>query len=170
MRSPELFHDEEPADAPRPSRAEKVLQVVPEAHPPQRNEVRGMRRPSATNEAAVRAQALPAQPILGGGLGGGLRDPLRLSSAGFARAIPGGGFGRAGTRARRAWVQPPSEFRRVALTARAPDSKSGGWGFESLHACHTRLSDEESARCSSAGFAGATLRGEGSEGGVVPLR
>src|SRR4029453_12838573 len=25
--------------------------------------------------------------------------------------------------------------RRVALTARAPDSKSGGWGFESLHAC-----------------------------------
>src|SRR5256712_4865616 len=24
----------------------------------------------------------------------------------------------------------------VALTARAPDSKSGGWGFESLHPCH----------------------------------
>src|SRR5262249_47451903 len=26
--------------------------------------------------------------------------------------------------------------RGVALTARAPDSKSGGWGFESLHPCH----------------------------------
>ena len=25
--------------------------------------------------------------------------------------------------------------RPVALTARAPDSKSGGWGFESLLAC-----------------------------------
>ena len=31
-----------------------------------------------------------------------------------------------------------SEYRDrgVALTARAPDSKSGGWGFESLHPCH----------------------------------
>src|ERR1700716_729036 len=26
--------------------------------------------------------------------------------------------------------------RGVALTARAPDSKSGGWGFESLPPCH----------------------------------
>src|SRR5207302_2750004 len=25
----------------------------------------------------------------------------------------------------------------LALTARAPDSKSGGWGFESLHPCHS---------------------------------
>src|SRR6266542_1830994 len=33
---------------------------------------------------------------------------------------------------------PPEDFRRVALTARAPDSKSGGWGFESLHACQTQ--------------------------------
>ena len=30
---------------------------------------------------------------------------------------------------------PSHGNRRVALTARAPDSKSGGWGFESLHAC-----------------------------------
>ena len=34
-------------------------------------------------------------------------------------------------------TEAPSEVARgVALTARAPDSKSGGWGFESLHPCH----------------------------------
>ena len=32
------------------------------------------------------------------------------------------------------WVLGNSN-RPVALTARAPDSKSGGWGFESLLAC-----------------------------------
>ena len=51
-----------------------------------------------------------------------------VSSAGFARAIDGGGIG-GGRRG------PLQRNRRVALTARAPDSKSGGWGFESLHAC-----------------------------------
>src|SRR5262249_9342690 len=34
-------------------------------------------------------------------------------------------------------VEAPFDWNRgVALTARAPDSKSGGWGFESLHPCH----------------------------------
>src|SRR5438034_3142204 len=35
------------------------------------------------------------------------------------------------------------ENRGVALTARAPDSKSGGWGFESLHPCHVLIRSEE---------------------------
>ena len=33
--------------------------------------------------------------------------------------------------------------RGVALTARAPDSKSGGWGFESLHPCHSMTDEVE---------------------------
>ena len=57
------------------------------------------------------------------------RDEVASVSGGFAAATDGGGFGRG--------AQPPSERNRgVALTARAPDSKSGGWGFESLHPCH----------------------------------
>jgi len=39
VRPPQLFDDEEPADAPRSARAEEVLQVVPQAHPPQRDQV-----------------------------------------------------------------------------------------------------------------------------------
>ena len=51
-------------------------------------------------------------------------------------------------------VEAHAEFNRgVALTARAPDSKSGGWGFESLHPCHHH------ARRSSAGCARASLSG-----------
>jgi hypothetical protein len=49
------------------------------------------------------------------------------------------------------WVgaaEAPSEVNRgVALTARAPDSKSGGWGFESLHPCH--FVREVEPKCSS---------------------
>src|SRR5207302_250714 len=70
LSAPELFDDQEPPHAPGPAGAEEVLQVVPQAHAAQRDEV-----------------------------------------------------GRA------------SAHRGVALTARAPDSKSGGWGFESLHPC-----------------------------------
>src|SRR5436853_5926337 len=60
---------------------------------------------------------------------------VRGSSGGFTAAIDGGRFGRG--------AQPPSEGHRgVALTARAPDSKSGGWGFESLHPCHSQQNEE----------------------------
>ena len=37
------------------------------------------------------------------------------------------------------------DHRPVAQLARAPDSKSGGWGFESLQAC---LKGEKSGKCS----------------------
>src|SRR3972149_2735743 len=69
VRSPQLFDDEEPADAPGSARAEEVLQVVPQAHPPQRDQVGGMKRATSLSEAAFRAQAvraaaLPPQPGL----------------------------------------------------------------------------------------------------------
>src|SRR5207245_89952 len=47
------------------------------------------------------------------------------------RFAVGGASGRAAV--------PSDENRGVALTARAPDSKSGGWGFESLHPCHVLI-------------------------------
>ena len=34
-------------------------------------------------------------------------------------------------------LEPGIFYRPVALTDRAPDSKSGCWGFESLLACHS---------------------------------
>ena len=71
LSAPELQHHQEPSHPSRPDGAEEVLQVVPEAHAAQREQV--------------------------------TRDDGN---------------------------------RGVALTARAPDSKSGGWGFESLHPCH----------------------------------
>src|SRR5215475_13160642 len=52
---------------------------------------------------------------------------VRLSERGLCPRGPWGRFGRG---------SPPPRHRGVARTARAPDSKSGGWGFESLHPCH----------------------------------
>src|SRR5262249_23844049 len=68
--------------------------------------------------------------------------------------------------------------RRVALTARAPDSKSGGWGFESLPACQfaavraqSRPRNERtwsSSSASSSSFARCWASSAGSPGRTGP--
>ena len=111
-------------------------------------------------DRALRAPALPAQPS-GGGLGRGAEPPSQETGGGFGRGVaprglkasPGlcDGLGALTVRFERGLcprhlggasegaAEAPSEsdIRPVARTARAPDSKSGGWGFESLLACHS---------------------------------
>src|SRR5437870_432408 len=129
----ELLDHEEQAHASRPARAQEVLSVVPQAHAAQRDQVvRAEVRGWDTGTSCSRADRLRAR----GERASSPTSRVTLRRLSLVRAA--------------AWPPPPPEgeterggcpprdcVRGVALTARAPDSKSGGWGFESLHPCHS---------------------------------
>src|SRR5437016_2396821 len=129
----ELLDHEEQAHASRPARAQEVLSVVPQAHAAQRDQVvRAEVRGWDTGTSCSRADRLRAR----GERASSPTSRVTLRRVSLVRAAawppppPAGETERGGC--------PPHDcVRGVALTARAPDSKSGGWGFESLHPCHS---------------------------------
>src|SRR3989442_7676024 len=129
----ELLDHEEQAHASRPARAQEVLSVVPQAHAAQRDQVvRAEVRGWDTGTRCSRADRLRARRERASSPTSRvtLRRLSLVRAAAWPPPPPEGETERGGC--------PPHDcVRGGALTARAPDSKSGGWGFESLHPCHS---------------------------------
>src|SRR5437899_2246659 len=129
----ELLDHEEQAHASRPARAQEVLSVVPQAHAAQRDQVvRAEVRGWDTGTSCSRADRLRARGERASSPTSRvtLRRLSLVRAAAWPPSPPEGETERGG-------CPPHDGVRGVALTARAPDSKSGGWGFESLHPCHS---------------------------------
>ena len=106
VQAPELLHHQEQAKYHRSAGTFEVLPLVPQAHDPPGNEV-------------IRWSA-------------GLRTP---SERGMSGRRPWSLSGRGLRRFQGPWIQSVGQ-QACSSNGRAADSKSAGWGFESLQACH----------------------------------